>query len=356
MGTKIGSFFIDILVDAASGNLSINQLIASIGKLEATSFAGAAGLTKIAQAVANFGKKTMNNAFGLTKLQGMTDISATKFERWGRAAAYVGVSSNTVAQAMMGVQDVMAKVFMTGEPPKVFYQLGISATNAKGKLKDFEEIMKDLSKNEVFWRAGAGVQRELLPQFGLPQEMLVILKEIRAGTWQSKINLAPGLSEKQIEDLGTLKSEFLTLGNMAEQIGINMVLGGGVFKDYLINDIQPILQWILDVQSGKYSGKEILGTVLGVDTALKDRGLVGGGITPSDIQTNLVQTIGESLAKLFVQEQKQYMKLDIMLKDPRGNQIGGGVYDVNTHQVIRDLRLGSLEFQAQESGPRQVTP
>lgn len=259
MAGKVGELFIDLVVDAASGNLSVRQLITAIGDLETRTLGGMIGVSKIADSLAGLAAKSMDTAAALSDLSGVTGVSPDKLQKWGLAFESMRIPSSEVAQGIRGVQKAMSDVGK-GHMPSVFRDLGISP-RVHGKAKDYFTLLEEMANNKVFWRAyglGPGQQREWLAQLGMSENMLVIMKEMRANKFEKRLGEQMGLTPEEIIRLTQAKDTTFEIQQMSKHIGLDMIGGAMGMADWL-RDALAVLTFIHKKEQEYSESKKKLG-------------------------------------------------------------------------------------------------
>jgi len=246
VATKVGECIVDIVVDAASGNLSVRQLIVAIGDLQASALGGMVGISKIAGALGTLAEHSMATAASLSDLSGVTEVSPEKLQRWGLAFESMRIPSAALGQGIRGVQKAMADVGK-GKVPGVFFDLGISPLDKyTGKQKDFFKLLNEMANNKTFWKAyglGPGQRREWLAQLGMTEDMLRVMKEMKAGKFEGRLGEQLGLTPEEIIRFENAETTMRKIQQMASRIGLDFVGGAGGLADWL-NDALAVMGWI----------------------------------------------------------------------------------------------------------------
>lgn len=89
---KIGEFFIDLVVDAAKGELTVGNLIKSMGELEVASVGELAVLAALANKFEQVTKATIASSQALYDYHAMTGASSESLQKWQGVAAHIGMT------------------------------------------------------------------------------------------------------------------------------------------------------------------------------------------------------------------------------------------------------------------------
>jgi len=221
MGTRIGEFFVDLVVDAATGNLSVRQLVAAFGELESTSLGGVYGVSKIVGAMLDLAVASIDAAAGLMDLETRTGLSAQAIQKWQIAAQRANVSAATINTTIFGFQRAMAAMEMKKDMPWALQLLKIDPylDKAHHKLKSVMAIVTEMSKRGAFWKLSPGVREAALGTIGVPSEMLLIMEKIRRGKWQKMLDEAGGITAEQMAPLTDIHNEMTEIRLLARDIG-----------------------------------------------------------------------------------------------------------------------------------------
>ena len=259
MGTKVGEFFIDMVVDAASGELSVRKLVGALGDLEVAALGETWGAAKIAQKFADMAENAMTAAHAFTMFTATTDISWQKLQQWQIALRNVTkpeevtAAFNSVLKAGADME-LFGKVNMPMLNLHGFNAIDPEKSKASGRLvmKDFEGIMNEFLKNTDFWSKGAGVQQQMLAAFNLGPDMLASLKEMRKPGWNAHFKEAAGLgiTEAQRAGMEELRRKLIDAGRLAMKVGTNMLIGFGL-AGKVVDEISKGLKAIEKFQEGK---------------------------------------------------------------------------------------------------------
>ena len=110
MAIKVGEFFVDLVVDAASGNLSVRNLITTLGELEVTSLGSSIGIAKVANAFADLAGRSIDAATELSILAELTGKPTSELQQWQKAFELMLVPASAVGSAVRGVQSAMRDI------------------------------------------------------------------------------------------------------------------------------------------------------------------------------------------------------------------------------------------------------
>jgi hypothetical protein len=351
MGKKIGEFFVDITVDAMSGNLSVRQLISAMGDLEAASLGGAIGITKAVDKFVDMAKGAMDAATGLEMLRALTGENTTTLQKWTKAAEATKIGADTVVTGLRGYQNLMAQMGRTGVPPdsiqRFFAITGVSVLDAKGKARDYFEVLKDLadpSKGAKFWAldktmGGRAQTLTALQELGGDERTMRLLELMQSGEFGKAMGGAPVLSEKQIKDLAQVSRDFGQIGNLMQSITQNLMLWGGKLHE-LLQGVIGLLEDVNKLIPGKQSAEEFRAK----------HGVISGALTATGL---------DKLDDIYKGLSNAYSSAAFILKPEVGMAVEGKVdkldVDVKVKTVGPDGRAIPATAEAQVKSIRNAT-
>jgi len=266
MGKKIGEFFVDITVDAMSGNLSVRQLVSALGDLEASALGGAFGVTKAVDKFVDMAKGAMNAAIGLEMLRALTGESTSTLQRWTKAAEATRIGADVVVSGLRGYQSLVAQMGRTGVPAQELQQFflttGVSILDAKGKARDYFDVLEDISKSEKFWAldkttGGRAQTLDALAKLGGDEKTIRLLELMRSGEWGKALSAAPVMSDKQVKDLAQVSRDFGQISNLMLSITNNLMTWGGKLHETL-KSVITLLEDVNKLIPGKTTKEEFM--------------------------------------------------------------------------------------------------
>lgn len=234
MGIKVGEFFIDLAVDAASGNLSVKQLIGAMGELEVASLGGTYGIAKVVEKLYNMGHAAAETAVDLLSLRDVTGADPKMVQRWELAGQRIGISAGAIKSSIKSVGDTMAAISqMRASPPELLTRFGIIPSMSKDAGKVYSDLMQKVAGNKDFWSNLYGPRERIsfLKTMGLGEEDLRILQEMRGGRWRP--DTIKGLSGKQMEDFKNLSRTTTEIMQLMTDIASRLILHGGTLEGIL---------------------------------------------------------------------------------------------------------------------------
>lgn len=112
MATTIGEFALSLVVDAGKGELTIGNLVASMGELEVASVGEIAILVELAKALVAITEATMKTSLGLALYAHQTGASSQALEEWQSAARHTQTSAADVASTFLNVSKALEDIKM----------------------------------------------------------------------------------------------------------------------------------------------------------------------------------------------------------------------------------------------------
>lgn len=328
MGIKVGEFFVDMVVDAASGNLSVRQLIGAMGELEVKSLGGAYGLTKIAEKIMELARGAMTASTNLLNFKTLTGTDTKWVQSWDAAAEQLGIQSGSIQQSIRRVQDTLAPVAIgAASEPALLRALGIPSykgvdANNNRIMKSYKELMYEISGSKEFWEMPRATRLMLMsPMFS--DADYIIMDDMRKGLF-SKRQQAPMLDDKQIAYFRELDALGASIKKTFQSIFTKFLFDGQFLMNYF-RDFEYILRTVresMDTVTGSAAIKsaQSLPYIAGdyIENILKEGPLMG-----------IYRTIMESLPNRLpfsTQTTPSFTKggdinLNIRLQDKEGRDI-----------------------------------
>lgn len=94
MSATIGEFFIDLVVDSGKGELTIGNLVSSMGALEVASIGEIAILSELAKSLEKVTADSISTTLGLRDYESATGASTEALQRWQSVARHVDEGQN----------------------------------------------------------------------------------------------------------------------------------------------------------------------------------------------------------------------------------------------------------------------
>lgn len=140
---KLGEFFIDLVVNAGSGELTVKNLVSQMGELEAATVGEIGALFELGVRLAAVADHSIKSALGLEEYASRTGESTVKLQEWQAAAEMAHVSAETVHKTFDNLSQGLESM-KWGEPTGVLKGavqiLGIDPTG-----KDVYQVMDAIS-------------------------------------------------------------------------------------------------------------------------------------------------------------------------------------------------------------------
>lgn len=268
MATKVGEFFINLAVDAASGNLSVNELVSSLGKLDVVSAGTVGVLGKITSTLWGMAKAATGTAVEMSVLNDITGVNPKMVQQWEKAAQRINVQAGSIVSAVRGVNDMMGSIAArkSSPPSELTGWLGITpqkGLDAQGRpvMKSFFDLISEVAKpTNRYWSFTPQVQQQLLGG-AFPgadsKDMFRILNEMRAGKFRPQdISV---LENKQVKELTDVSRKNTEVGQQMIGIFDKLILGGGALATVL-DSVSAKLD-VIDKWLASKTGGEVLGAV-----------------------------------------------------------------------------------------------
>lgn len=233
MATKVGEFFVELAVDAASGNLSVKQLVGALGELDVASVGTVGVISKVADTLVKMAMAATQTAVELTGLAEVTGAEPKLVQQWEKAAERVLHHSGTITKAIRAVNEMNKGLSIGQAPPAALTGiLGLSPyrTNAEGKTvtKDALEYLKELAAPGSTYRTrGREVQQAGLNALfpGAGEDIYRILNAMIAGKFHPEE--IRGMDNQTVKDLNRVDEDRIKIGQQMTDIFQQIITHGG---------------------------------------------------------------------------------------------------------------------------------
>lgn len=223
---KIGEFVIDLFVDAAKGELTIGELIKTMGALEVASVGEIAVLTALADKLVDVTKASMATAIGLEEYAAATGGSTEALEKWQAAGKMVGIENETIASSLIAISQGLVGIKKYGEAAPIMNLLHpLKMSMEKYKESSPEQLLQGIRENALFQRMEAAEQRFVLGKAGLAGMQRILSKRdggISDKQFSQFIRDAGTMSHKDIKQFEAMHQGFLTIEALSKRIGLNI--------------------------------------------------------------------------------------------------------------------------------------
>lgn len=224
MSTTIGEFALDLVVDAGKGELTIGNLVASMGQLEVASVGEIAILFELAKALATITDHAIKTSLGLTDYAYSTGASTKKLQEWQHVADHANISAQAMEAALKGISINLARGAFSGDYGNL-KNLGLLLSRANLTLKDFkaskpEELLEKIRASQFFQDLPEATQDMLLASAGL-ESVLGVLQQSRISDsdFARYIKEGGAISEKDRKEFDQIHQDFVSIYQLTTRIG-----------------------------------------------------------------------------------------------------------------------------------------
>lgn len=269
-------------MDAASGNLSVNQLVAALGTLDVASLGTVGIIGKVTEGLWDMAKAATETSVGLTALNEITGSDPKIVLQWERAAERLHISGKSVISMIASVQKMNNDMAAgRGTPAVVGQFLGMDpakAYDANGKVtayKDAMDYIREMAQpNSRYQHLGAGQQQYAVGQLfgGDADNAFRLIKDVVSGKFRPQD--IHGLNDKQISELNKTDAQWTAVKQDVTGLFEKFLTGTDTVQQLLTASSQLLeaVNKILDMPSvrgalheiGEAGANVINGKVLGM--------------------------------------------------------------------------------------------
>lgn len=238
---KIGEFFIDLVVDTASGELTVGNLVTKMGELEVASVGTLGVLIELSEKLASFTDTAIKSSLGLKDYTTLTGDNSMELQKWVRVAEHVQVSGEAVTSTFKSLRESITELHATGQG-KLLPLAQRFGLDLSGKDLSPEKILEALRASKEY------------------QQMTNAEKTL----WLAKVGIDPliarelDLVKSQFEGIGT---EFSGISEKGQKKFFEMAM--------LLTDIHHFAQQII-IDIAEWDADPILRTLHSVVDALRE--------------------------------------------------------------------------------------
>lgn len=241
---KIGEFFISLFVDAGQGELTINNLVSSMGELEVASVGEVAILFELANKLAMMTDASIKSAMGFHDYAVATGASTEALQKWQAAAAHVNISGEAVAGTLEKISSNLAGL-QFGHPGQL-KNLQEFIPNVLGGALDAEhpeKLLEKIRNSAEFQRRSLSTQKYILDQAGIGSLLAVLTKHhggISDADFKRFVHEAGAMPSTDIDKFVRIKSEFTSIWELTKRIQ-------QVISSWTTG---PLLEWLQVARAG----------------------------------------------------------------------------------------------------------
>lgn len=215
---KLGEFFVELLVDAGSGSLTVKDLIGKFGDLDAIATSVIGGLAVMGEKFAALADRAFDAAAGFELFTSQSGLSAQELQKWQIVAEQANVSAGAVTSSVMALQKNLAEIRMGRGNIAPFQILGITAQqSAFGVLSQLRERLRGMDRPTA---------TNLIAQMGLDPSMIQMLS-LSTKQFNEFARSVSGMSEVQERSFLRGKLAMTQFNQTARQAGYDLVTAFG---------------------------------------------------------------------------------------------------------------------------------
>jgi len=232
---------------AASAGLKGLTAAAGMGGL-AGSFGALAPLLSVGGLVA-MTKKTLDAGNEMFNLSQKTGVSVEALARFKKAASTSGTDVETVAKAITKLSKGMLEAAQTGKGPtaSALQSLGVSATDASGKLRSADAVMLDIATKFKAMPDGAQKTAMAMQLFGKSGAELVPMLNLGGEAIDKmKVKMTTAFAQKADE----YSDKLTALGGKVGSLGADIAMTLLPVLDKLADGITAVVDWFNKLDPG----------------------------------------------------------------------------------------------------------
>lgn len=252
---KLGEFVVDLVVNAGQGELTVRNLVTSMGNLEVATFAQIGALWELATRLAAITDQSIKSAISLDLLSSKTGINTKEFQEWAAAGAKAGLAVEVVSHAFQALSAGMTQIRLN-QPSGLLKTLQMLQIDPRGRT--LPQLLDEIGK-QLRNRFGKDQEMKvaLLRQAGLPEDIIKLTDK----TAKERAHDAEGayiMTEKQIRKYEELHGALIDVRNSVANFGQYL---SDNFADPLLVTLQTIVGTIKEIKKELSTGTGPAGAV-----------------------------------------------------------------------------------------------
>lgn len=219
--TTVGEFFLELVVDAGQGELTVVNLVKQMGQLEVASVGEIAILKKLAQSLEEVTSAAIANAMGFTDYAAATGGSTEELQKWQNAAKHVNTDAHTMEAVFRRISHDLATGKMSGDYGGL-KNLDVLLTKAHLTLQQFradkpEELLSAIAHSDYFKSLSPSAKEAILSK----SDIAPALRALQIGVEDFKKWSEEGeiMSKEDIAKWSDIHSDMVSVQEISQKIG-----------------------------------------------------------------------------------------------------------------------------------------
>lgn len=234
---KLAEFFIDLVVNAAGGEMTVNGLVSSFGQLEVAGLGGIGMLTTFARKLADLTDQAMNTAQVFQMFETQTGRSAMGLQQWQLIAEQANVSADAVRNSILALERGMAEIRMGRGNVAPFQILGVNPSG-----KDAFQVITEL-RQALKSVPDQATKVNLLQQMGIDPTMLQML-ELTNQEMAEFAQTSTGMTQTQEKQFLRLRLSLVQFQQTLREAGYATASFFGPVTQSLLNDAIALMHFL----------------------------------------------------------------------------------------------------------------
>lgn len=353
MATSVGEFVLNLVVDASTGELAVNDLVASMGALNVVSVGEVAILQELAGRLSSLTDHAIKSAMGLTGMAEATGMSVEKLQGWRNVAAHTNVSAEDLDKTLTLISHALESGQRTGN------FLGLRDLNHLLKLtghsllefkaNEPEKLLMAFKENKVFQDLPATTKKLWLASLSPVQEILdnTFVSMTKFREWFQE---GPMLSVQDVQNFKLLNDDFVSIKSSSEVIKDNIAKWFSGDVGILLRGLVKLFRATADLsdEAKPHSSTALFGRKLAADILYPPaliRDLHQSGVSFGTSAGQLLEWMGAAIRRPFenttVTQAREFANLDTRRADPPINVTINGTN--LPPRVLMDVVSGAIK-------------
>ena len=229
---KVGEFFVELGVDATTGNLSVRDMIQSFGDLDAATLGYAGALVLFLKRMSDVTQAAMDMAVGFSMFEAQTGLSAQTLQKWHIVGEQVNVDVQAITSSVQNLQRNMAEIRLGRGNIAPFQLLGIDPRS------DPFAVLEQLRHRLRGMDRAMGVN--LMSQMGIDPSLVKIL-QLTNKEFTKFMQTARGLTGTQARDFESLRMALNRVRLIFRDTSLDMASHFAPVVEMIAGDLERML-------------------------------------------------------------------------------------------------------------------
>jgi hypothetical protein len=244
---KLGEFFIELVVDAGEGVLTLGNLVKMMGELEAVSVGELAVLFEMAEKLANMTMAAVGTALSIEQVVAKTGVSQREFQKWSSIVSQAHVTAEAFSQATVGVGQALTDLrHGVGGQELLSLNRVLGIDLSKFDSKHVFELFEAIRNSSKFRAMSTEEQDELLRKTGDGLSGILLYLQKSNAEIEEYSGHTASFSKQGYKDLLGIATAMASLTQDAKGFGDEIAQWNAPKLLKVLQTAEKIIKWLRD--------------------------------------------------------------------------------------------------------------